>query len=428
MNFTKEFFDFIGKCPTAMHTVDTVKNILLENGFAALRESDFDKFSLKGRFFVTRGDSSIIAFKNGENIKGFSVAASHTDTPAFKITGIEERRGAYVTVPVEKYGGSILYSWLDRPLSLAGRVVVRTEKGISVRLIAPDVDLFSIPSIAIHQNRSVNDGYKFNPAVDMLPLLSLNSEGSSLLDFVANAAGATPADLLSSDLYVYNREEGRVFGLKGEFILSPRLDNLASVYTSLKALLDSEDRADRSAVFAAFDNEEVGNSTKQGANSTFLSSVLTKIAGDEKKLSLMIENSFMVSLDNSHAKHPNHPELSNPSASPLLGGGVAVKYHANQFYTTDAVSDGIIRTIADKVGAPLQSFATRADMLSGSTLGSVATTRIAIPSVDLGIPQLAMHSSTETCAISDLLSAAKLIGGVYSAGIKSLGKEVEIDL
>ena len=427
MNLTNELFNFIKKCPTALHTVDTLKKMLKEVGFVEIREGDKEAFISEGKYFVTRGDSSIIAFSAPASAEGFCVVASHTDTPAFKITGINERQGAYASVPVEKYGGSILYSWLDRPLSVAGRVVVRTDRGLSVKLLSPDVDLMSIPSIAIHQNRSVNDGYKLNPAVDMLPLLSLSSDKGSLSSYVAKELSVDPDDILSSDLYVYNREEGRVFGLNGEFILSPRLDNLLSVFVSLKAFLSSEDGKNTVKVFAAFDNEEVGNSTKQGADSTFLSSVLTKIAGNEIRLSSMLENSFMVSLDNAHAKHPNHPELSNPSSAPLLGGGVAVKYHANQFYTTDALSDAIIRAIAAKAKTPLQSFSTRADMLSGSTLGSVATTRVPISTVDLGIPQLAMHSSTETCAVKDVEYALELLCAFYSSKIARNGSEISID-
>ena len=426
MNYTTALFDFIEKCPTALHTVDTVKSILGKAGYTELRESDTDRFSTPGRFFVTRGDSSIIAFARGASAEGFSVCSSHTDTPAMKVTGLEEKRSAYTSVPVEKYGGSILYSWLDRPLSVAGRVVVRCEGGLSVRLVNIDRDLLTVPSIAIHQNRGVNDGYKFNPAVDMLPLLSLDTEGSSLKKIIAEELRVSAEDIVSSDLYVYNRERGRVFGKDSEFILSPRLDNLASVFSSLTALLESEYREDTVKVFCAFDNEEVGNSTKQGADSTFLLSVLEKIAGDDNKLYKMLESSFMVSLDNAHAIHPNHPELSNPKASALIGKGVAVKYNAGQLYTTDAVSDAVIRIVAEKAGAPLQSFATRADMLSGSTLGSVATTRVGISSVDLGIPQLAMHSASESMGVSDLVSAVKLIRQLYSSKVTKDGSEITI--
>ena len=426
MSYTSELFDFIAKCPTALHTVDTVKNALLSQGFTELYESDTESFTESGSYFVTRGDSSIIAFKSGIYPEGFSVCASHTDTPALKITGLNEKSGAYATVPVEKYGGSILYSWLDRPLSIAGRVVVKNGNGLAVKLINIDRDLLTIPSVAIHQNRTVNDGYKFNPAVDMLPLLSLGTDGTALSALVAKEARVAPEDIISSDLFVYNRERSCEFGMNGEFILSPRLDNLASVYSSLRAFLDAPAKEDVVQVFAAFDNEEVGNATKQGANSTFLTSVLRSIAAGDENLVAMLESSFMVSLDNAHARHPNHPELANPSAAPVLGAGVAVKYHANQFYTTDALSDGVIRLLAERAGTPLQSFATRADMLSGSTLGSVATTRLGISSVDLGIPQLAMHSSTETMAASDLDCAVKLIEKMYSSKVTKIGSVIEI--
>ncbi len=421
MKHTKDLIEFIKACPTAFHTVETVKKLLVSNGFSELTEKNDSEYRSGKPSFVVRGDSSVIAFKGGKAAESFMICASHTDTPAFKITGIDERSGAYACVPVEKYGGSILYSWLDRPLSVAGRAVVKSTEGLRIRLVNIEKDLLSIPSVAIHQNRGVNDGYKFNPATDMLPLLSLGKEGGILKELIADELSCSPDDIVSSDLFVYNREEGRVFGARDEFILSPRLDNLASVYSSLSAFLCAPVRDDTVAVFVAFDNEEVGNSTKQGANSTFLKTVLEKITGGEQRLAAMLTDSFMVSLDNAHAKHPNHPELANPSAAPVLGGGVCVKYHANQFYTTDAVSDAVIRTLADLAGVPIQSFSTRADMLSGSTLGSVATTRLSVPSVDLGIPQLAMHSSSETCCASDIDSAVTLITKLYSSSLSRCG-------
>ena len=426
MNNASSLFDFIDKCPTAFNTVDTIKDILNKAGYSEICEYEDERFVTSGRFYVTRGDSSIIAFVRGQCAEGFTVCASHTDTPCLKITGMDEKLGSYATVPVERYGGAILYSWLDRPLSVAGRVVVRSERGLFVKIINVDRDLLCIPSVAIHQNRGVNDGYKFNLAVDMLPLFSVDNGGGALRSTVADAAGVSSSDIVSSDLYVYNRERGKVFGKDGELILSPRLDNLASVYSSLVAFLSAESRDDTVRVLCAFDNEEVGSSTKQGANSTFLETVLTKIAGSETKLTRMLTSSFMVSLDNSHARHPNHPELSNSEASPLLGGGVAVKYHAGQSYTTDAVSDAVIRSVAQTADVKLQSVATRADMPSGSTLGSIATTRVGISSVDLGIPQLAMHSACETMALSDVSDAIRLLTRLYSSRIVRIGNEITI--
>ncbi len=426
MDYTKGLIEFIKASPTALHTVSSVKEILLEKGFTELTEKQVGEYRSGKPAFVIRGGSSLIAFKGGSSAEHFMIAASHTDTPAFRVTGISERTGAYAQLPTEKYGGMILYSWLDRPLSVAGRVTVRTEDGIAVRLVNIDRDLLTIPSISIHQNRGVNDGYKFNPAVDMLPLYSLNTEGGSLKKLIADSLLLSSEGIISSELCVYNREEGKVIGADGEFILAPRLDNLASVYTSLEAFLSAKEREDTVLVFAAFDNEEVGSSTKQGANSSFLKSILTKIAGDENKLLSSLTESFMVSLDNAHAKHPNHPELSNPDAAPILGKGVAVKYNANQQYTTDAVSDGVIRKIAERIDNPLQSFSTRADMPSGSTLGSIATTRLAVMSCDLGIPQLAMHSSSETCAAADVAAAVSLLEEFYNTTLHKDGDNIVI--
>ncbi len=420
MEHTNKLIEFIKASTTAFHTVEAVKRMLLEKGFTELSERETVGYADGGKHFVVRGGSSVIAFSGGKKKDGFMIAASHTDFPAFKLTALSERAGAYLTLPTEKYGGSILYTWLDRPLSVAGRVVVKRGEKLSVELFDAEADLLVIPSVAIHQNRGVNDGYKFNPATDMQPLFSTGSEKGSLKSLVANRLNVSPEDIVSSELYVYNREEGRRVGRDGELILSPRLDNLASVYTSLEGFLSSPDSDKTVKVFSAFNNEEVGSSTREGANSTFLSSVLKKVAGTEDKLLAMLEDSFMVSLDNSHAKHPNHPELSNPDAAPLLGKGVAVKYNANHLYTTDAVSDAMIRTVASLASVPLQSFSTRADMPSGSTLGSIATTRLGVCSVDLGIPQLAMHSSAETCAASDIEEAVKLLAKFYSVSKSDL--------
>jgi aspartyl aminopeptidase len=337
-----------------------------------------------------------------------------------------DTRGASARFAVEKYGGMILYTWLDKPLSVAGRVVLSTDSGIETRLVNIDKDIAVIPSIAIHFNRSVNDGYKFNPAVDMLPLTAITKDGDTLLDTVSAELGVTKDAIISHDLFLYNRQTPSVIGLSDELILSPRLDDLECVYASLESYLATDAHNGAVDVLAVFDNEEVGSETKQGAASTFLADTLRKIAGSDANYSAMLASSFMVSADNAHAIHPNHPELSDPIGAPTLGGGIAVKYNANQRYTTDAVSDAIFRTVAKRGGARTQSYYHRADLLSGSTLGSIADTRVSISTVDIGLPQLAMHSATECAAVSDLEDMILALTELYSTSFTFDGGMVTI--
>ena len=423
MSYTSELFDFIAKCPTALHTVDTVKNALLSQGFTELYESDTESFTESGSYFVTRGDSSIIAFKSGIYPEGFSVCASHTDTPALKITGLNEKNGAYATVPVEKYGGSILYSWLDRPLSVAGRVLVKTPEGMESMLVDVDSNLLTIPSLAIHLNRGVNDGAKFNPAKDLLPLYAMNANKGDLLRTVAEKLGVGAESILSHDLFLYNREEGKRIGKDGEFILCPRLDDLGCVYSSTAAFLDATN-SHAVPVLAVFDNEEVGSETKQGAASTFLRDTLLRISGSDAALSVALENSFMVSADNAHAKHPASPEMSDPDNAPLLNGGVVIKYNASQRYATDGFSDALFRTVCDRAGVKVQSYCNRADLPGGSTLGSISNTRVSVPTVDIGLPQLAMHSANETAGAEDVAMMVKALTEFYSTSLFKKGTKV----
>lgn len=424
MSQINRLFSFIQESPTAIHAVDSVKNRLLAAGFTEVHECDLSSYADGGRHFVVRGGSSIIAFKGAG--RGFMITASHSDSPCFKIK--DELSGAsYTRLATEKYGGMIHYTWLDRPLSVAGRVVVKTEEGINVKLVNIAKPSFVIPSVAIHLNRGVNDGYKFNPATDLLPLVGCADAKGAFMNAVAANAGVSVEDIISHDLYLYNADGGVQLGLNGELILCPRLDDLGCVYASMEAFLNAPDAADSVSVLAVFDNEEVGSETKQGAASTFLEMTLKAIAGNTEKYSAMLYHSFMVSADNAHAVHPNHPELSDGTHSPVLGKGVVVKYNANQRYTTDAISDGIFTTLAHRAGVQLQRYSNRADMLGGSTLGSIANTGVALSTIDIGLPQLAMHSANETAAASDLEDMIKLLCELYSSGIEKCGDKVKIN-
>lgn len=415
--------NFIKSSPTAYHTVASIKTELISGGFTEIFASDTEAFTDGKKHFITFGGSSIIAF-SGAGKDGFMICASHSDSPAFRVKSISRTSGDYSRVGVEKYGGMIHYTWLDRPLSVAGRVFVRTTFGISERLVNIDRASLVIPSVAIHLNRTVNDGAKHNPATDLIPLAGMSTD--SLSSEIAAQLSVSEDDILSHDLFVYNRDEATLCGLDSDLIVSPRLDDLECVHASLRAFLESDDNSHSMKVLAVFDNEEVGSETKQGAASSVLSDTLLRIAGSPEKYYAMLENSLMISADNAHARHPNHPELSDPENAPVLGGGVVVKYNGNQRYTTDGFSDGILRTIAEREEIKLQKYYNRADIVGGSTLGSIATTKLPIPSVDIGLAQLAMHSANETASVSDYLEMEKLMSAFYRTSIRRCGNNTEI--
>ncbi len=420
-----ELFKFIKASPTAYHAVDTVKKMLISHGFSEISENDVNS-APEGKYFVTRNGSSLIAFENKSSAYGFMVCASHGDHPTFKLKQLSETKtGNSFVLETERYGGMVHYSWLDRPLSIAGRVIVKTEGGIRPVLIDLDRDILSIPSLAIHLNRTVNDGYKFNPALDMRPLFGDDSSEGKLTQLIAEAAGVKKENVISHDLFLYNRDDGRIFGAQNEYFLAPALDDLECVYTSTAAFLNAR-RSSAIPVLAIFDNEEVGSETKQGAASTFLADTLKRIVPNERVYRAMLGSSLMLSADNAHARHPNHAELSDASNAPVMNGGVVIKYNAGQRYATDGVSDALFRAICNRAGVPVQSFYTRADLVSGSTLGSIATTLVPIPTVDIGLSQLAMHCACETAGARDPEMMIKALTEFYSSAICYNGSEYEI--
>ncbi len=420
MTEIKSLFQFINDSPSAYHAVASAEKSLREDGYTRLFEGEKWSLTDGGKYYVIRNGSSLIAFRCIKNASGFMIAASHTDSPAFRVKLSGEKCGAYSRLDVEKYGGMIYYSWLDRPLSVAGRVVLSTENGVECRLVNLDVDLCTIPSLAIHLNRGVNDGIALNPARDMLPLYSLGK--GSLADKIAAAANTSPDKILSHDLFLYNRERGITLGAEDELILCPRLDDLESVYASLRGFLSSTPKASI-PVYAIFDNEEVGSETKQGAASTFLFDTLSRIVGDSYLT--MLASSMMLSIDNAHALHPNHPEMSDADNAPVLGGGIVVKFNANQRYATDAVSHALFLEMCNRAGVKTQRYYNRADLPGGSTLGSISNTRVAIPTVDIGFAQLAMHSATETAAVSDLEPMIEATRVFFSTALRATEKGFE---
>lgn len=421
MNATiKDMLSFIDLSPTAFHTVKNIESVLCENGFSSLSECEKWKIEKGGKYYVKRNSSSIIAFEIGELGAPFMICATHSDFPLFKVK--EERGGVYARLATEKYGGMIVYSWFDRPLSIAGRVILREGDTLTERLVNIDRDLLVIPSVAIHQMRNVNEGFSPNPAVDTLPLFSL-TQGKTLKSFIAAELSVDEDAIISHDLFVYPRAKGTLIGADSELILSPRIDNLECVYLSLAAFLSS-DKNSATKVYAVFDNEEVGSESKQGAGSTFLADTLERISPDRESYFASLSGGFMVSADNAHAKHPAHPELSDPTEAPILSGGVVIKHNANQRYATEAVSSAIFEKICTDAGVKVQHYSNRADMPGGSTLGTISNTKAPISTVDIGLPQLAMHSAVETAAVSDAEEMRSALTRFYSSKIEKQGEKI----
>lgn len=424
---TKDLIAFIENSPTAFQCVETVSSMLDAAGFTAL--SAGDAWTLEGGrgYYLTVNGSALIAFRTPTVApKSFRVAASHSDSPTFalKYEYESESQGHYLRLNTERYGGMILSSWLDRPLSVAGRIVVRDAEGFSSRSVKVDRDLVLIPNVAIHQNRSVNEGYKYNPAVDLMPLYGEGGAKGKLKETVAEAAGVSADEIVSMDLYLYCRTAGTVWGADDAFFSAPRIDNLMCAYGTLRGFLDAEPADGDAAVsvYAVFDNEETGSSTKQGAGSTVLRDVLTRIAeafGTDVRQ--MLASSFMVSADNGHARHPNHPELSDAQNAPYMNGGVVLKVNASQKYATEALSAALFEEICDRAGVPVQRFANRSDMLGGSTLGSISDTVVPLLTVDIGMAQLAMHSCYETAGTADTRLLVRAMREFYETEVGSRG-------
>ncbi|MBR1598551.1 MAG: M18 family aminopeptidase [Lachnospiraceae bacterium] len=433
-----ELLDFIDKSPNAYFAVSNITKLLDNGGFIRLYEGQMWKLSSGKDYYVTRDDSSIIAFRIPESgvpsgsYKGFQIMAAHSDSPAFKIKPNAELtvENSLVKLNTEKYGGMIMSTWLDRPLSVAGRIVVETEDGVETKLVNIDRDLCMIPSLAIHMDRKINEGYAWNAQRDMLPLFAQTDGGADLtadkitfLKLVAEAAGVSEKSILDTDLFLYNRNKGTMYGADGEFIGSGRLDDLQCAFAIVKGFVESGEPVSSIPVCCVFNNEEVGSSTKQGAASSFLEDVLSRINyafdKDEEQIRQIYAGSFMVSADNAHALHPNHPDKADPTNRPMLNKGIVIKYNANQKYTTDAVSGGIFRKICEMADVPVQTYVNRSDIAGGSTLGNIATTRVSVNAVDIGLPQLAMHSAYETAGALDtvyLIEAAKKFYAVTIEG------------
>ena len=415
-----ELLSFIYNSPSIYHVVDNLAKKLNEAGFTELAENKRWKIEAGKSYYVRRNNSSIVAIRVPETEpERLLISAAHSDSPCFKIKeNAELRNDSYVRLNTEKYGGAIFSTWFDRPLSAAGRVFVETENGIEERLVRLKDNLLVIPNVAIHQNRAVNDGVALKANVDTLPVLALGRDDISVNALAAKAAGVEPDKILGKDLFLFCSERGCIAGAKEDMMLSPRLDDLECATACLQGLMSAK-AVNQLSVCCIFDNEEVGSGTKQGAASHMLRDilrrVLTALGKDEEDFQILLANAVFVSADNAHAIHPNHPEYFDGDNTPQMNKGITVKFNATQKYATDGRACAFFRSVCQKAGVSTQVFFNRSDLVGGGTLGSLLSTVLPMSTVDIGLPQLAMHSAFETAGVSDYLDLIKAMTCFYEA-------------
>lgn len=419
LEWAEKCLAFIDESVSCYHAAWQVEKRLSENGFVRLDEKAAWEIVPGGSYYVKRGDSSIAAFKIPHaDLKGFHMAASHSDSPCFKIKTNPEmmQEDKYLKLNVEGYGGMIQYTWFDRCLSVAGRVVCANGDELRTVYVNIDEDLLVIPNLAIHMNRSVNKGVELNIQTDLLPLMGGAAAKEKLKEKLANLAGVKEEDLLGSDLFLYVREKGRLAGAEKELMVSPRLDDLECVFASMEAMISAEPK-DYCNICVVFNHEEVGSHTREGAASTFLKDTLERIGeglGKTRSDYLrLLADSFMISADNAHALHPNHPEKADPVNRPVLNGGIVIKHHGGQRYTTDGVSEAVMKSLCRQAQVPYQDYHNRSDIEGGSTLGNISTGQVSVSSVDIGLAQLAMHSAVETAGSADVEYLIRVLKKFY---------------
>ncbi len=409
--------DFLNASHSLYHAQAYLLELLEKHGYIRLYEHDAWNLVPGGKYCLLRGGTTLVAFRiPTEQPKGFLLSASHSDRPCFKVKENFTLTGHYARMEVERYGGSLMFSWLDRPLSVAGRVMVETEEGIRAQLIDIDRDLLLIPNVAIHMNRQINEGYKWNPAVDTIPLMGSKEASGKLEALLEEQAGGK---ILGHDLYLYVRQKASRWGVDNEYISAQAIDDLECAWGCTQGLLNATESGSV-PVLCVFDSEEVGSGSAQGAASMFLPDVLRRIcAAMHWDMDRMLAQSFMVSADNAHAVHPNHPELADPNNAPVMGQGLVLKYSSSLSYCTDGTSAAIFRKVCQKAGVKVQSFYNRADIPGGSTLGRISLGKVSIPTADIGLPQLAMHSAYETAAAADAIAIEDAMTAYYSATLEA---------
>ena len=413
--FSEDLLQYLNDSPTAYHAVENAAEILRRNNFQELKETMEWSLQKGGKYFVTKNQSGIIAFTVGDGdlaSEGFRIIGAHTDSPSFKIkpSPCTVTSDGYVKVNVEVYGGPILSTWFDRPLAVAGRVIMKEDKDLKERLIKIDKPVFMLPNLCVHFQRDVNEkGFSYNKQKDIFPLLSMIEDGVEkddyLLNLIQQESGIEKANIVDYELYLYEYQKGIFTGKDEEFISASRIDNLAMVYAGLSVLVETADKQNAYKIVAAFDNEEVGSTTAQGAHSGLLMNTLNRIC---KNLGLTddeyfrtVANSTSISADTAHAVHPNYSEKHDPENRPILGGGPVIKYSASQRYGTTAFSAAYFMEACEQAGVPCQKYVNRNDIVGGSTIGPALSSLTTIPTVDMGIPILAMHSIREFGAVMD---------------------------
>ena len=425
--FAENMLDFIYESPTQFNAVEVSAETLEKNGFEKLNPKENWKLEVGKKYYTTKNSSALVAFKiNSDEIEkeGFRIIGSHTDSPGFRIKPNAEMEscGAYLKLNTEGYGGMILSTWLDRPLAMAGRVFLRGENPFKPveKIVNINKPVCIIPNLAIHMNRSINDGYKYNKQTDMLPLVGLINEqlekDNYMVKLLAAELDVEVEEIIDFDIFLYEYEKGCFTGANEEFISTGRLDNLSMYYSSVEALLDSNSKSGIS-IAVGFDNEEVGSSTKQGADSNMLLNILERICislgKDRQQFFEAIENSFIISSDLAHAVHPNVNGMADPTNRPVMGKGPVIKVHAGQAYTSDGYSISVYKEICRECGVEYQEFVNKSDQRGGSTIGPISSTHIDIPSVDIGAPILSMHSIRELGCSEDFYNTYKTFVKFY---------------
>ncbi len=407
---------FLDASPSVYHAAACLERLLESRGYERLHEQDSWTLVPGGKYFMVRGGTAVMAFRVPEGSpRGFMMTASHSDRPTFKVKENGELAGKYTRLATERYGGMLMGTWLDRPLSIAGRAMVDCGDRVESRLVNIDRDLLLIPNVAIHMNRSANEGYKWNPVSDTVPLVGSKDAAGKLEQAIAEAAGGK---VLGHDLYLYIRQKAAVWGLEEEYISAAALDDLACAWGCTQGFLNAKD-SQSIPVLCVFDSEEVGSCSNQGADANILEMLLSRICeGLGLDMGRMLSQSFLVSADNAHAVHPNHPEFADPNNAPVVGGGLVLKFNANQRYTTDGVSAAIFRKVCAGIGVPVQTYCNRADIAGGSTLGNISLTHVSVPSADIGLPQLAMHSCYETAGVKDAIWLEEAIAAFYGSSLE----------
>ena len=422
-NINRELLDFIDRSPTAWHAAANIAAELERAGYTRLYEEENWQLQAPGKYHAVRNGSAVIALNLPEQPDGFLIMAAHDDSPACRVKaeGEEKTLGIYSRLAVEKYGGMLCSTWLDRPLSLAGRVAVREEGGVTMKLVNIDRDLLVIPNLAIHMDRSANEGKSFNVNSDMIPLIGSAELKTGLNALIAETLGVKEEDIVSRELNLYPRTPGTVWGAENEYLSAPRLDDLQCAFGCMKGFLRA-DKPKKATVLCVFDNEEVGSGTRQGADSGFLDDMLSRawaaLGRSDAQYRAALANSFMVSADNAHAVHPNHPEYADRNERPVMNGGVVIKFNAAMSYTTDGLSAAVFSELCRAAEVPVQRYANRPDLRGGSTLGHISLAHVSVPTLDIGLAQLAMHSSYETAGAKDTDYLVRAARAFYESGYR----------